>query len=898
MKLRHLLLPALLPAVLVSGLSRATESVNVEAFTFDSLSTRRATFDLPPEDAGPWRRILMHYTLQCDERTPGDQYPCGEWDVNTYTRVWLHTGRMDSTLHRQSRFVANGESPDELLYSEEARWSIGERRVPPGGRKVYPGRLMDRYLHFDGTDHLELPAAAFAHLDSALTIAFWCKGAPEQPVANSIMEAGVRGGRMVNIHLPWSTGTVYWDAGGRLAGNTNRIAKQAEPGEFKGHWNHWAFVKDARSGRMAIYLNGSLWHEAGNMVRSMEGIDRFIVGANQNANGGWYKGSIDAIRIYEAVLDDAEISALMSPAELPRAEALIAAYDFDDDPAGLIRDSGPRGNHALPFGLPQHRPYGLFHDADLAPGGELRRDSIPAAKLSVTLFENPNTPDAPTDTLHLWPAHDELLDSRGRLLERIAVETPDTLHQSWHEWHGEPFEVVESIEIGRFITPYGKRLDLGADGFTWTVDVTDYAPLLQGEVELQAHNGYELLDLRFEFIPGEPAREVLAIENLWPGGNFRYDHLADNKELAPLRLTLREDAAGFAVRSRVSGHGHAGPRNCCEWDAKEHSILVNGMPRFAWTLWRDCGFNPVHPQGGTWQFDRAGWCPGTFVHTELSELTPFVTPGEPIALDYQVEPYDPDIAEADGRFYIEQQLFSYGEIRARRDVAVHRILAPSDHDQQGRLNPISTEPIVVIRNLGSEPLTSVELRYGLEGGERSRHTWRGELPFGAADTLVLPKPDWSGMAEGAVFQVELKAPNGRRDQYRDDNLATSRCAEPAILPGTFTVSAELPGFERWLDNAWSIVSAAGDTVASRQGYPAAGVTDDAVTLAPGAYMFTFLDREEDGLIRHWWLRGSDPESMGENGRLRILDTEGEELLDLGHDFAEKRVLRFFVGDPR
>ena len=60
----------------------------------------------------------------------------------------------------------------------------------------------------------------------------------------------------------------------------------------------------------------------------------------------------------------------------------------------------------------------------------------------------------------------------------------------------------------------------------------------------------------------------------------------------------------------------------------------------------------------------------------------------------------------------------------------------------------------------------------------------------------------------------------------------------------------------------------------------------------------FLDGEEDGLIRHWWLRGSEPERIGENGRLKILGDEGEELLDLGYDFAEKRVLRFFVGEPR
>ena len=865
----------------------------VQTFAFDSLATRRATFQLP--EAGPWRRILMHYTLRCDERTPGDNYPCGEWDVNTYTRVWVHTGRQDSTLHRQARFIVSSESPEQFLYSNEPRWQIVERR--PGAADT---RARGSYLHFTGSDHLELPAAAFAHVDSALAVCLWAKGAPEQPLADHILEASGQGGRLVNIHLPWSTGTVYWDAGGRLSGNTNRIAKEATAGEFKGHWNHWAFVKDARAGRMAIYLNGQLWHEAGNMHKSMAGIDRLVVGANLGANGGWYQGSMDELCFYDEALSATEIASLMAGSEQPRPRALIAAYNFENDRVDRIADSGPSGNHARPFGLPQHRPYGLFGTSDAMPTplSTTRRDSIPAAELSVLLFEDAENPQSPTDTLTLWPAYDELFDADGRLLEKIEVESTDTLVQSWHEWYGEPFEVVEAVEIARFITPYGKGLDLGEDGFTWTVDVTDYAPLLRGEVELEAHNGYELLDLRFEFLPGQPPREVLAIEELWPGGDFKYGALADDEVLQTRWMNLRQDAAGYALRSRISGHGHAGPRNCCEWDAKEHSLLINGSTRFQWTLWRDCGFNPLHPQGGTWQFDRAGWCPGSFVHTHVAELTSWVEPGEQIAIDYQVEAYDPEIAEADGRYYIEHQLFSYGPICAEVDVAIDRILAPSDHDELRRLNPISTSPVVVIRNQGRRTLNSVLLLYGLHGSEPARLNWLGSLPFGAADTLVLPKPDWSGLAEGATFAVELRAPNGDSDMVLSDNRATSTCPAPTLLPQRITIHAELPEFDRWQDNAWTIRDSSGRILAQRESYTEGGEHEDALSLSPGAYVFTFTDANEDGLIRHWWLRGSNPEGIGENGRLRILDEEGGELLDLGYDFAEKRMLQFFVGGPR
>jgi len=73
------------------------DSLWVQTFTFDSIETRRGVFDFPDNDL--WNRILMLYTLKCDEATPGDPYPCGEWDVNTYIRVYRDTGRMDSTMH-------------------------------------------------------------------------------------------------------------------------------------------------------------------------------------------------------------------------------------------------------------------------------------------------------------------------------------------------------------------------------------------------------------------------------------------------------------------------------------------------------------------------------------------------------------------------------------------------------------------------------------------------------------------------------------------------------------------------------------------------------------------------------------------------------------------------------
>lgn len=85
--------------------SIAQDTVTVQTFTFDSITTRRGVFQFP-DQSNTYRKILMSYTLKCDEATTADQYPCGEWDYLTYTTVHHKTGQIDSTLYTHDRFQA------------------------------------------------------------------------------------------------------------------------------------------------------------------------------------------------------------------------------------------------------------------------------------------------------------------------------------------------------------------------------------------------------------------------------------------------------------------------------------------------------------------------------------------------------------------------------------------------------------------------------------------------------------------------------------------------------------------------------------------------------------------------------------------------------------------------
>jgi endonuclease/exonuclease/phosphatase family metal-dependent hydrolase len=461
----------------------------------------------------------------------------------------------------------------------------------------------------------------------------------------------------------------------------------------------------------------------------------------------------------------------------------------------------------------------------------------------------------------------------------------------------EPIEVVEQFEIGRFITPYGKRLDLGLNGFTWVYDVTDYEPLLHGKVDLQAANGQELLDLKFLFIEGIPPRDVISIRNIWPEGSYTYKELADNEKLQATSLRLQAEAESFMLRARISGHGHFGPLNCCEWDPKMHTYVLNGEKEFDWKVWRDCGMNPVHPQGGTWQFDRAGWCPGTFVDTYDFEITPFVQPGSTASIDYQIQPYDPDNGEEGGNYEMAMHLFEYSRPNYRLDLEISDILAPSKRHEYRRMNPLSLNPVIRVRNNGTDTIRKFIVHYGIEGSEPSIYEWQGSLGFMQSSSIILPKPSWTGITSGSTFKAEIITINDQADELESNNVYISDIEQPVILPSKFIIHVKTQGFGRGADNAYTITDEQGRIVAERLEFNDTTLYRDKIKLKPGAYNFTFTDKNEDGMIRHWWLFQEEPEKVGENGELKILDAKNNEIMNLGYDFAEKRTLQFFVGDP-
>ena len=197
-------------------------------------------------------------------------------------------------------------------------------------------------------NYVDIPAGAFANVDSAITISFWCYGDPNKQPQNNYTFEGFNASsqRVLNAHLPWGNSQVYWDAG-NSNGSYDRINATAPSNSFQGEWNHWAFTKNTVTGEMKVYLNGSLFHSGTGKVRSMAGVTKFRIGGRPNDLGGRYDGSINDFRVWDVELDSTTIQQWMNVdvnATHPFYSNLQAYYTFDDMMGTSALDASGNGH--------------------------------------------------------------------------------------------------------------------------------------------------------------------------------------------------------------------------------------------------------------------------------------------------------------------------------------------------------------------------------------------------------------------------------------------------------------------------------------------------------------------------------------------------------------------------
>lgn len=192
-------------------------------------------------------------------------------------------------------------------------------------------------------DSVMVPEAAevFRGIRSAVTVAFWQRGDDSTHVNDTICCSNYVYGQAnpsLAIHLGcWRDPGVYrWDCGTPWSFANRLAGRHGSKDEWTGRWNHWAFTKDARRGRMEIYRNGVLYDSRTGADATVTGITSFEIGS------GWYgryDGALDDFRIYDYALSATEIAYVAtrgtgvlpeppnSPADL-NADGIVDFRDF------------------------------------------------------------------------------------------------------------------------------------------------------------------------------------------------------------------------------------------------------------------------------------------------------------------------------------------------------------------------------------------------------------------------------------------------------------------------------------------------------------------------------------------------------------------------------------------
>ncbi len=249
----------------------------------------------------------------------------------------------------------------------------------------------------------------------------------------------------------------------------------------------------------------------------------------------------------------------------------------------------------------------------------------------IVLFYTIGCPPAPNDC-DPWDrlGHLQVLHDTGEI---------DTL--------GQP--ILEPYEIARVITPYDITGFGRPDSCTWQLDVTDYMSLLHDTVILSNYieswiggdDGW-LVTIDFAFIEGDIALEPFRVVNLWQDYYvlFGDPDVPIEDDLPLLQVDIDEEAVEVKLRVTTTGHGQGNTDNCAEFCYKEHMLHVNNTI-FSYYPWRDdCNQNPCSPQGGSWTYSRAGWCPGDAVEPWDQDITANVIPGRSAKFQYTIEPYE------------------------------------------------------------------------------------------------------------------------------------------------------------------------------------------------------------------------------------------------------------------
>lgn len=461
------------------------------------------------------------------------------------------------------------------------------------------------------------------------------------------------------------------------------------------------------------------------------------------------------------------------------------------------------------------------------------------------------------------------------------------------------FEVMRPFELGRVITPYGGYMRTNQNGYNnnwkhpFLFDITEFQHMLRDSVKIRAHysgwsSGFSA-NIKFYFIEGTPPRDILHVERLYKvDASYSNSASFEANHLPPRQVYFAPNVQHAEITVATSGHGFDNNVGCAEFCQRNYQVYVDGMQRYVKSMWLDnCGLNPIYPQGGTWLYDRANWCPGAIAPAYKHNLTSFITPGDTSEIDVNLQPYTWSGTQAPIHI-ISSYVVSYGAFNYPVDAAVKEIISPNNISEHRRFNPVCDDAQIVVENRGANNITALTISYSVPGGPTWTHNWTGNLPYGNLAKISLPIPDYSYLSAAATkaFTVTLSSINGSStDAVVWNNSKTSNYTTATEY--TVPVYIEFRSNNGAWQNEYTIKDVNGNTVVSKGNFSNATIYRDTLNLPNGCYTFLMTDQSKNGIA--WWANSEG------SGYLRIRRVQGNNILfTFNPDFGTQARMEFIV----
>ncbi|MFD1552199.1 hypothetical protein DNU06_00115 [Putridiphycobacter roseus] len=764
----------------------------------------------------------------------------------------------------------------------------------------------DSYTHFNGSNYIEADTYKGISGNTNRTIEAWIKA-----------DAGSNSGEICS----WGTDVSgeKWvtriNGDGTLRAEINGGFKYGTTLINDGQWHHIAIVLNGNNVTdCSFYVDGQLESTGGSQSLSVntDTNDGIKMRISRGVNNRYFDGIIDELRLWGTNLSATEISnwskQKLNPTH-PNYADLETYLPLNEGQGTTINDLSTHSRNGeiingeiweMPNGLALFkdfqaltaRPNLTFAQGtyNLTISNDSIVDSIQQVSNLVNEYQiNSNAGTILNDEIatassnYYWEAsYSYFFDENGVKTDSTIVTPNGTINISDLDYFQ---RMPMRFEIISFVTPYGVNLNLGATGKTWQVDLTDYMPVLKGDKLMTIERGgqwNEDLDIKFLFIVGTPPRDIVDVQQIWRNDYKSYTSIMDNSSFEPRDVLMNPAASAYKLKSVITGHGQEG-----EFIPRDHFYNIDGgANEFQWTVWTACAENPIYPQGGTWIYDRAGWCPGKPSDLEEYDLTPFVTPGQTHTIDYGII-----TATGTSNYIVNNQLVSYGAPNFSLDAALVDILDPSSYVEYERFNSICANPTVVIQNTGSTALTSLTIEYWINSSSTlETFTWTGNLAFLEKAEVDLPSPGslWqSANPTNNKFNVTIKNPNGGTDEFIHNNTYQSEFNLVDILPEAFYLNFKTNNAPH--ESKIELFDDAGNVIFTRTGMSSNTTYKDTFELYAGCYTLLISDSDGDGI--NFWANSDG------SGSAFIKEVGGFTLKSFNGDFGGSIIYNFSVDSP-